>query len=251
MRNRIGTNVLVAVLPVILLALSASGANASAVRGSNGNGSGSGTVLIPAPASIPDPPSLSAPLSEWQTWSADQVQGMEGFDWAAAAQSVGCVLDSVAFQTSNSSDTPDAEEPPGITTVAVTLVTTCSGSTSTSEQALPLNVPVGGACGSVQGPGQQCIDPDIQGGQEYVEAKYTYQGISSMTGHLEISSDGANAQSCSVGSLFKNGNKVTLGNGQAATLINGPVNYSTVWNGNFWEGTGNPYTNLGNVCSAF
>ncbi len=39
---------------------------------------------------------------------------------------------------------------------------------------------------------------------------------------------------------------------QGNTYIVGmQVNASNVWNGNDWKGTGSPWTNLGNVCSAF
>ncbi len=232
----------------------ASGISGAATSNGATVGGPSGPMVITGPDQVPAQPTQGASLSQWQAWGAAQSQAMRTADWAQAAASIGCQLESVSFLTVDSSSDPGVRTPPGVTTTGVGLLMSCSSS-STNTSTSPDSVPVNGACGNVGGPASQCVGPaTYNGNPNYVSDSYLYKGSGSIKGHLELSDDGPLAQSCSVGALIANYPATgysTLNNGYELAFLWGPKNYSTVWNGNFWKGTGNPYYNEGNVCSAF
>ena len=248
---------LLAFLPLLMLASGISGAATS--NGTTG-GNPSGQMVITGPDQVSAPPANGASLSQWQSWAAAQSQAMRTADWAQAAESIGCQLESVSFVTVDSSIDPGVSTPPGVTTTGVGLLMKCSSSSTSNSSSMnasisPDSVPLNGACGTVGGPGSQCVAPaSYNGNPNYVNDSYLYKGSGSIKGHLELSDDGPNAQSCSVGGLIENyppGTYTTLTNDTEVFFLYGPKNISTVWNGNFWKGTGNPYANEGNVCSLF
>lgn len=71
-----------------------------------------------------------------------------------------------------------------------------------------------------------------------------------LEGHAELSTDGFQAMTCSVGILIQNSGNVDLTYGQDAQAFDPhSPNGTNVWNGNFWTPDSSPYTNEGNVCA--
>lgn len=250
LKRRIVITVL-ASLPLLMWGSGISSAAASKVAS---GGSPSNWLVISGPDAVPAPPANGASLSQWQEWAAAQSQAMQTANWAQAVANIGCQLESVGYVPVDSSSDPGVPTPPGVITTGVGLLMSCPSSSTSASTSLD-SVPLNGACGNVGGPASQCVGPaTYNGNPNYVSDSYLYKGSGTIKGHLELSDDGPNAQSCSVGALIANypvGTYATLTNGYELAFLWGPKNYSTVWNGNFWKGTGNPYGNEGNVCSAF
>lgn len=193
---------------------------------------------------VPPMPNRSAPLSTWRVWAAEQSVVMKSVNWTKFFTKDGCTVLSVTFLSLDSRTDPGLPTPPGIITTGVNVISQCTPGVNSKS------VPVGGACGTIRGPGSECVNPVVVGGNpSYISASYLYQGSSSATGHVELSNEGGQAQSCYVGSLVANSVGKTLHKGQEDAVVYGPVYYSTVWNSNWWEG-GPPWTNWGNVCSS-
>jgi hypothetical protein len=144
--------------------------------------------------------------------------------------------------------------PSGIDPDGGWIYSSCSRSTS-QEKLRPMSTPGGGYSeATVGGPGNQEVTACTINGSGNACTSYTYGGYPTnhITGHVELTTDGADATTCSVGQYVNNSATETLGSTPNGTITiydpNSPTG-SNVWNGNFWTPGSAPYTNEGNVCA--
>lgn len=194
----------------------------------------------------PPPPPAGSSTAVWQAWASQYDAAMEATPWASLLTGNGCTVSTVGFPQQVS--TGASGIPAGITVVAASIAGTCPPGemAPVPGQGFTAAPDVSGTpnCGGVGGPGTSCVY--APGGD--IEAYYQYSGSSSITGHVELTDDGYQAQSCSVGGFVADGTTTTLGSGgfeaaEAAEAV------SSVWNSNFWQGASSPYHNEGNVCA--
>lgn len=212
-------------------------------------------MVEPVTLAIPAPPTLSTlPSSTWAEWSKEQQQAFESTHWTAAP---GCTITSVSY-----SQVPVgaaiSNVPPSAMMAVATIVGTCSAAaTSSSSSSFPTPssvpppsatpaIPSGDTCGGITN-GTECVGY----GTNSRYALYQYLGSGTATGHDELSTEGALAESCYPGSLVGDGNTTTLSyGGEEEVLV--PWNSPTdnVFDGTWWEGASPPYNDWGNVCTS-
>ena len=87
--------------------------------------------------------------------------------WQALMTGNGCVANDVTFETLNGASDPGTGTPPSIETLAVSIVVHCNsggvppliGNSPSTATVASASVPVGQACGSINGPGTACGPP--------------------------------------------------------------------------------------------
>lgn len=250
---------------VLLAALSGAQSTAAGIIHSPVFVVGAETNVTPSPP--PDPPARNASKSEWATWAKLQRDFTMATDWKTVISNDSCEVTS----TSVGPVGPDAHVPYGLVTYAVDYTFTCkdllappgvgrstrvSAPPTTSSGVAPSNASVaasigtGTQCANVQR-GRQCVGPaTVSGNVHYRTSNYTLTASGYVLGHVMLANIGYLATSCFLGSGVKNSADVTLLQNQGVGTYYGPVNYSTTWEGNFWEYLGpGDYYNYGQVCT--
>lgn len=218
-------------------------------------------LVIQTVDAAPLVPSLGASASTWQNfaseWNSALTSGASSITWEGHQCPVNSmVLVPVSESAAAVAGIPDGASLDGFAfnlDCAITSTTSTSLSSSEAGGVRPLTSPgTGSTCGAVGGAtsyGTQCTFPCTVDGDGAACTTF-YNSSPAFYGHVALSGDGIGATSCSVGSgEVDNSNQNQLdGNTYGVGEI---VDVSNVWNGNDWKGTSSPWTNLGNICSAF
>jgi hypothetical protein len=197
-------------------------------------------------------PSVTAPISEWEGWVTDWNESLNAQDIATSFKEAGCTVTNVEVTPIPESAAVALGFPAGIDPDGGTFVTSCTNSNS-HGRLRPMSTPgIGSSEGTVGGLGNEYVDSCTVNDSNSVCATYTYleDYPEYLEGHAELSTDGAFAMTCSVGTLVQNSGNVSLSYGQDANAFDpsSPTG-SNVWNGNFWTPDSSPYSNEGNVCA--
>jgi hypothetical protein len=213
-------------------------------------------MIEPAVPTIPTPaiPGPSASASAWTQWSAQEQQSLESMPWSAVP---GCTIKSVSYSQAPA-DSEAAYAPSWATITGASIVGTCAiaATSRISTPGAPLPqpgtntspaIPSGNTCGGITN-GTESVGSF---GSNSRYALYQYLGSGSATGHDELSTEGALAQSCYPGNVLANGSTTTLTYGGEEEVV-APWNIagSNVFDGTWWEGASSPYADWGNVCTA-
>jgi hypothetical protein len=200
---------------------------------------------------ISNPPSASAPLSVWETWSYQQQAFMQGTNWVQALSTSRCQVTEVTVDSVTSDGSYGI--PSGIVTDAVSGVETCSPTTA-GDSISPLTstdcpVQTSGNHASVTG-GVACVGTaTFNGNVNYMAASYLRTASTSSYGHAELGTVGG---TCVVGTLVADQvPEVTLNTNQAGFVLWGPRSGSNNWSSTWWQdnGGGN-YSDFGTVCGS-
>jgi hypothetical protein len=200
-------------------------------------------------------PSVTAPISEWEGWVTDWNESLNAQDIATSFKEAGCTVTAQGVNPIPESAAVALGFPAGIDPDGGWVFSSCINSNS-HGRLRPMSTPGAGYSeATVGGPGSQDVESCYINGSANVCTTYGYGGYpdNTIVGHVELTTDGAFAMTCSVGSYVQNSGVETLGTmpGQSITVYdpNTPTG-SNVWNGNFWTPGSSPYTNEGNVCAA-
>jgi len=233
----------------------ASGANTPTSTGSGvssvlfGTGAGEVQNITIGSAALPSLPSTSAPSSTWQNYVNSWNIAMNPSSVAASFTAEGCDVLNVSTTPMTAGGVAAINYPSGVAPDAVTVLINCNAVNHAILRIAHTSPGAGSECETVGGPGTQCVNGCTVDGDATVCSSYTYGGTS-IYGHVEISTDGAGATTCSVGTLVTNSTPETLTNGDELLHWTAPPSGSNVWNGNFWQGSSSPYTNEGDACAA-
>jgi hypothetical protein len=225
------------------------------------SGGATAPMVITLARTMPSMPVPGASLAAWQSYATQENSALESGATSVTYEGQSCPLDSFTA-VSEGAGTLQAEGAPNgvaLDGFAFTLgncdvnVTSSSSSNENTNIIRPDSSPGAGAtCASVGGAvsyGTQCTYPCTIDGDS--AACTSFKNLSAdFYGHTELSSDGADAMTCSVGSSGTNGTQQDQIDGDTY-IVGFTVNASNVWNGNDWKGTGSPWTDLGDVCAGF
>ena len=212
----------------------------------NANASTSGfSATVPARFSegAPVPPSPTASIQTWQTWSSAQSEWIRSIPYAQAFASEGLTLVELGFNQIQS--VPELGLPPGVNETTAWWVVRPSTASSTQNQNSSTALPASSAstCDIASGPGSVCIGTNGTY-PATISATYEYLGAGSTTGHVEL---GAGA--CP-GSLAQNSPDTVLEYGwSVGTDIS--TTSSTTWSSTFWDETSSGYADWGTACAVY
>lgn len=202
---------------------------------------------------VPTMPNTTAPSAVWQNWVTQWNDSLNPQVITASLEEAGCVVSNVDVSPMSAAAAAELGYPVGVIPDGGSAIVNCSHAISTSARH-PMSTPGAGYTDlSVGGQGSQIVESCTIGGAASVCAIYEYTGAyqSTITGHVELSTDGALATTCSVGNLVQNSPSETLDvTGEAIAYDPTSPSGSNVWNGNFWQGTSSPYLNEGNACAS-
>jgi hypothetical protein len=202
---------------------------------------------------VPAMPSTSASISAWQSWVTTWNDSLSVQGIRTSLEEAGCSVSNVEVTPIPVSTALALGYPAGIDPDGGSVIGDCSHATS-QERLRPMSTPGGGFSeGTVGGIGDEEVETCTVNSAPSVCSFY-YYGASyplTITGHAELSTDGATATTCSVGQVVQNSSNASLEAGQFAEAFDphSPTG-SNVWNGNFWTPDSAPYTNEGNICAA-
>jgi len=219
-------------------------------------------MVVTLAKTLPSMPVPGASLAAWQSYATQENSALESGAASITFEGQSCPLDSFAAVPEGAGTLQAAGVPNGVSldgfsfTLGNCDADVSSSSTSSSENTnivRPDSSPGAGAtCASVGGAvsyGTQCTYPCTVDGDS--AACTSFKNLSAdFYGHTELSSDGADAMTCSVGSSGTSGTQQDQIDGDTYG-VGFTVNVSNVWNGNDWKGTGSPWTDLGDVCAGF
>ena len=203
--------------------------------------------------SVPPMPSVSASTAAWQSWVTDWNDSLNAQGIATSFKEAGCTVTAQGVAPIPTSAAIALGFPAGIDPDGGWIFTTC-GSKNSQERLRPMSTPGAGYSeATVGGPGSQDVESCYINGGANVCTTYGFGGYpNTIIGHVELTTDGILAMTCSVGSYIQDSGTETLGTlpNQSITVYDpNTPNGSNVWNGNFWTPNHQPYTNEGNVCA--
>jgi hypothetical protein len=193
-------------------------------------------------------PTSSSSASAWGTYINLWNGSLSVANVTNSFLAAGCSVKSVQISPMSATSAAALGFPTGAIPDSVGGVINC---TAAQAKPMPLSVGAGSQCVNVAGPGSQCVNGCTYNGIATICASYLFEGTG-ISGHTELSTDGAFATSCSVGNLVSNApqfNRMIYGDDSFTYDLSSPTG-SNVWNSNFWKGTGSPWTNEGNACAA-